>query len=71
MKIGVLAALHDLEMAAAYCDYLYAMKDGEVIAKGTPEKLLTAELIEELYQVKCQTFINPINKKMGFSYYSI
>lgn len=71
MKIGVLAALHDLEMAAAYCDYLYAMKDGEVIAKGTPETLLTAELIEELYQVKCQTFINPITKKMGFSYYSI
>lgn len=70
MKIGVLAALHDLEMAASYCDYLYAMKDGEVIAKGTPEELLTSELIEELYQVQCQTFINPITKKMGFSYFS-
>ncbi|MDT1940740.1 MULTISPECIES: ABC transporter ATP-binding protein [Carnobacterium] len=70
MKIGVLAALHDLEMAASYCDYLYAMKDGEVIAKGTPEELLTGELIEELYQVQCQTFINPITKKMGFSYFS-
>ena len=70
MKIGVIAALHDLEMAASYCDYLYAMKDGEVIAKGTPEELLTSELIEELYQVQCQTFINPITKKMGFSYFS-
>ncbi len=68
LHIGVLAALHDLEMAANYCDYLYAMKDGEVYAHGTPEQVLTPATIEALYQVKCQTFINPVTNGLGFAY---
>ncbi|GIO87796.1 ABC transporter [Paenibacillus faecis] len=68
LKIGVLAALHDLEMAAHYCDYLYAIKDGEVYAHGTPKRVLTPEVIEALYQVKCQTYINPVTNGLGFAY---
>lgn len=68
LKIGVLAALHDLEMAAHYCDYLYAIKDGEVYAHGIPNKVLTPEVIEALYQIKCQTYINPVTNGLGFAY---
>lgn len=68
LNIGVLAALHDLEMAAHYCDYLYAMKDGEVYAHGTPEQVLTSSTIETLYQIKCQTYTNPVTKGIGFAY---
>ncbi|NUI60708.1 ABC transporter ATP-binding protein [Bacillus amyloliquefaciens] len=68
LNIGVLAALHDLEMAAYYCDYIYAIKNGEVYAQGTPEEVLTSETIEALYKIKCQTFINPITKGLGFAY---
>ncbi|MCA1292700.1 ABC transporter ATP-binding protein [Paenibacillus sp. alder61] len=68
LKIGVLAALHDLEMAAHYCDYLYAIKDGEVYAHGIPNRVLTPEVIEALYQVKCQTYINPVTNGLGFAY---
>lgn len=68
LKIGVLAALHDLEMAAHYCDYLYAIKGGEVYAHGNPKKVLTPEVIEALYQVKCQTYINPVTNGLGFAY---
>ncbi|GKU82053.1 ABC transporter ATP-binding protein [Niallia sp. NCCP-28] len=68
LNIGVLAALHDLEMAAHYCDYLYAIKNGEVYAHGTPEKVLTPDTIESLYQIKCQTFINPVTNGLGFAY---
>ena len=32
----VIAAVHDLNMAAMYCDRLYAVKDGEVVGAGTP-----------------------------------
>lgn len=59
LNIGVLAALHDLEMAAHYCDYLYAIKDGEVYGHGSPEKLLTPDTVESLYQIRCQTYTNP------------
>lgn len=68
LNIGVLAALHDLEMAAHYCDYLYAIKNGEVYAHGTPEQVLTPETIESLYQVKCQTYINPVTNGLGFAF---
>ncbi|GIO40024.1 MULTISPECIES: ABC transporter ATP-binding protein [Paenibacillus] len=68
LNIGVLAALHDLEMAAYYCDYIYAVKQGEIYAHGTPEQVLTPETIESLYQVKCQTYINPVTHGLGFAY---
>lgn len=68
LNIGVLAALHDLEMAARYCDYLYAMKDGEVYAQGTPDQVLTSDTIEALYQIKCQTYTNPVTNGIGFAY---
>lgn len=47
----VLAAIHDLNMAALYCDRLYALKDGKVRYEGTPEEVLTEENIYDLYGV--------------------
>lgn len=68
LGIGVLAALHNLELAAHYCDYIYAMKAGKIIAEGKPEELFTAALIEEIYEVKCTIYTNPITKRLGFNY---
>ncbi|QAA23177.1 ABC transporter ATP-binding protein [Sporolactobacillus terrae] len=68
LGISVLAALHDLELAVMYCDYVYAVKDGDVYAHGKPEEVLTPKIIEALYQIKCQTFINPVTHRLGFAY---
>ena len=69
LKIGVLAALHDLDLAASYCDYLYAMKNGQILASGNPEEVLTEALIEEIYGVKCKIYRNPITDQLAFHYY--
>ena len=50
----MLAAIHDLNIAAQYCDRLYAIKDGHIVASGTPEKMLTPELIRSLYEVEAK-----------------
>lgn len=50
----VISAVHDLNIAAMYCDRLYAMKQGKVIAQGTPYQLLTPDLIRELYEVDAE-----------------
>lgn len=50
----VIAAVHDLNIAAMYCDRLYAIKDGKIVGEGTPEKLLTPEFIREVYEVDAQ-----------------
>lgn len=69
LGISVLAALHDLEMAAHYCDYLYAMKNGAIIAAGKPNEILTEALIEQIYEVKCTIFENPVTGQLGFVYH--
>ncbi|MDZ7835659.1 MAG: ABC transporter ATP-binding protein [Alkalibacterium sp.] len=60
LPIGVLAALHDLNLASRFTDYLYAMKDGTIVKEGTPDEVLTEEVIKELYEVECRVYTNPI-----------
>jgi iron complex transport system ATP-binding protein len=68
MNIGTLAALHDLELAAEYCDYLYVMKQGKLISQGTPKELLTSQLIRDVYDVSCEIYTNPITGELGIAY---
>ena len=68
LNITTFVALHDLELTASYCDYIYALKDGELVAQGTPEEVLTESLINEIFQVNCQIYENPSTKKLGFHY---
>lgn len=63
---GILAVLHDLESAARYCDYIYAMKDGKVIREGTPEEVLTSQTLSQLYEVPCQVYRNPFDNGLQF-----
>lgn len=50
----IMAAVHDLNIAAMYCDRLIALKNGEVVGAGKPEELLTEEFIQGLYGVECE-----------------
>lgn len=52
-KLGVttIAVLHDLNFAAAFCDHLYVLHKGRVRAHGRPEKVLTSELLKEVFEV--------------------
>lgn len=47
-----IAALHDLNLAARFCDRLVLLKDGQVLASGKPEDVLTVDTIKESYRVK-------------------
>ena len=52
LRLTTVAAIHDLNIAAMYCDYIYVMKHGEIVTKGTPKEVLTSEIIEEIYEVQ-------------------
>jgi iron complex transport system ATP-binding protein len=47
----VVSAIHDLNLAAIYCDRLIALKDGSVVCSGTPHEVLTEETIRHIYGV--------------------
>lgn len=49
--LTVIAVLHDINMAARYCDYLVALRGGEKIAEGTPETLMQAQILEQIYGI--------------------
>ncbi|ASA20411.1 ABC transporter ATP-binding protein [Paenibacillus donghaensis] len=68
LDIGILAALHDLALAAEYCDYLYIMNKGRVVASGKPEEILTKQLIGEVFDVECETYRNPVTGGLGIAY---
>lgn len=53
-KKTAVAALHDINLSLMFCDYLYCLKDSQLIAQGTPEEIITDEMIYKLYGVKSQ-----------------
>lgn len=55
----VLAAFHDLNIAAMYSDEIYVMDEGRVCAHGTPAKVLTEDLIYQVYGVHTHVFQGP------------
>ena len=44
-----LVAIHDLNLAARYCDELVGLLDGEIVAQGKPAEVLSSELLEHVY----------------------
>ena len=50
----VLMSLHDLDMAAAYCERVVLMSRGRIVADGAPSEVLTARIVEEVYGVSAR-----------------
>ncbi|MEU6118244.1 ABC transporter ATP-binding protein [Streptomyces sp. NPDC047117] len=55
----LVAVLHDLNHAARYASHIIAMRDGEVVAEGAPAEVVTADLIERVFRLKCQIIDDP------------
>ncbi|MFF9015222.1 ABC transporter ATP-binding protein [Streptomyces sp. NPDC014870] len=54
-----LLALHDLNLAAAYCDRLYVLQRGRVVAEGPPTEVLTPALLATVYGVEAEVIPHP------------
>lgn len=50
----VITAIHDLHIAAMYCDRIVALKDGKIAGQGSPNELLTPAFIRAVYEVDAQ-----------------
>ncbi|MER5178123.1 ABC transporter ATP-binding protein [Streptomyces sp. NPDC002896] len=55
----LVAVLHDLNHAARYATHLIALRGGEVIAEGAPSDIVTAELVEQVFGMRCQVIDDP------------
>lgn len=61
--IAVLAAVHDLTLAAAYADEVAVLEDGRITAAGPTGLVLTPELIESTYRVRAIVMTNPLTAR--------
>lgn len=50
----IFTSIHDMNLAAQYCDRLIVMKEGRVLTTGTPDEVLTKELILNVFGVDCE-----------------
>ncbi|MFF7896805.1 ABC transporter ATP-binding protein [Streptomyces sp. NPDC007907] len=55
----LVAVLHDLNHAARYATHLIALREGRVVAEGAPKDVVTAELVEEVFGLRCQVIDDP------------
>jgi iron complex transport system ATP-binding protein len=61
-NLTVLIALHDLNLAAQYCDWMVMLNGGTVYTEGTPLDILTAPNIKRVYGAEVHVYPHPINK---------
>ncbi len=62
----VITVLHDLNQACRYCDYLIVMKKGAVMAQGTPDEVMTEELLKDVFDLDVIIHRDPISNTPMF-----
>jgi ferric hydroxamate transport system ATP-binding protein len=57
--LSVVIVLHDINMAARYCDAIYALKRGRLVAAGRPAELMTGSTLEDIYNIRMDVIAHP------------
>jgi iron complex transport system ATP-binding protein len=56
----VVVVLHDLNLAARYAHRLVAMRDGALVASGTPHEVLTEQLLADVFDLEARVVADPV-----------
>jgi iron complex transport system ATP-binding protein len=62
----IIAVLHDINIAAVYCNRIIMMKDGKIHSNGKTQEILTIENLSDVYEVDFEILENP---RTGKKYY--
>ncbi|MBG9792116.1 ABC transporter [Paenibacillus dendritiformis] len=68
LKLTCLAALHDLNIAACYCDRIYVLQEGRMAASGSPEQVMRPELLYDVFGVRAEIVIHPLTGKPSITF---
>jgi iron complex transport system ATP-binding protein len=59
LSLTAIVAIHDLNHAAMFCDHLVVLAQGRAVARGTPEEVLTEQLLREVFRVEARIAPSP------------
>ena len=57
----IVMILHDLNLSCRYGDYLVAIQQGKVYATGTPEQVMTREMVQDVFNLECRIVPDPLS----------
>ncbi|MCG7508189.1 ABC transporter ATP-binding protein [Mesorhizobium retamae] len=63
LPITSIIALHDLNHASMFCDRLVVMEAGKIVASGTPDEVLTQDLLRDVFSVEARVEISPHHRR--------
>lgn len=61
--LTIVVVTHDINLAARYCGRLILLKNGKVVDDGAPEKVITKEMMESVYEVEVEVLQHPQDGK--------
>ncbi|MFC9360653.1 ABC transporter ATP-binding protein [Rhodococcus sp. NPDC057014] len=65
LPVTSVIALHDLNLAAMFCDTVIVLKEGRVVAGGTPADVLTSDLIAQVYNVRAEVLVDEAKGRLS------
>lgn len=57
----IVMVLHDINLAARYADHIFALREGKLVAEGKPSKVITSDLIMDVFGLRCTVIKDPIS----------
>ena len=60
-KRTIVIVLHDLNLACRYAHHLVAMRDGRVVSVGTPDEVITAEMVAAVFGIEAMVMPDPVS----------
>ncbi|WP_125154268.1 ABC transporter ATP-binding protein [Clostridium rectalis] len=68
LNVEIFSAIHDLNLAATYCDKIYVMQKGSIVKYGTPKEVFTSELLKKVFNVNAIIEENNKTNKINIIY---
>jgi iron-siderophore transport system ATP-binding protein len=57
----IVMVLHDINLSARYADYIFAMREGQLVAEGIPSKIITSDIIKNIYGLDSVVMEDPVS----------
>jgi iron complex transport system ATP-binding protein len=63
---SIIATFHDLNLAAKFCQKMVLIKDGQMVAAGKPDEVLTKDNVWKAFRIKAEVKTNSLNKRSKY-----
>ncbi|MFD2840008.1 ABC transporter ATP-binding protein [Populibacterium corticicola] len=58
----IVMVMHDMNLAARYSHHIIALRGGTLVAQGTPEQVITEELVHDVFALPAQVTQDPVSQ---------